>query len=77
MPGRILDTKGKCSVIVHTTGSEKRHLTVVLCVLSDGVVLPAVAVFKGRQALDFQEDGVFIKTPKRAGYGQINDARVV
>lgn len=48
VPGRVLNSKGKHSIIVCTTGSEKRYLTVVLGVLSDGKVLPAVATFKGK-----------------------------
>ena len=53
VPGRVLDTKGKKSVIVRTAGNEKRHLTVVLTVLSHGEVLPAVVIFKRKEATRF------------------------
>ena len=61
IPGRVIDSKGKKIIIVQTTGSEKRHLTVTLTVLSDGTVLPAQAIFKEKRQLDFQEEGVFIR----------------
>ena len=47
-PGRFLDEKGKRSVVVRTTGNQKRHLTVVLTVLADSVVLPASGILKGK-----------------------------
>lgn len=49
VPGRVLDKKGKKSVVVRTTGNAKRHLTVVLTVLAYGEVLPALAIFKGKK----------------------------
>ena len=53
VPGRIIDSKGKKGIIVRKTGSEKRHLTVTLTVLSDGTVLLAQEIFKGKRQLDF------------------------
>ena len=49
-----------------TTGSQKRHLTVVLTVLADGVVLPALAIFKGKKQPKFHEVGVFIRAQEKA-----------
>ena len=66
VPGRVLDKKGKRSVVVRSTGNEKRHLTVVLTVLADGVVLPAYAIFKGRKQPQFHEVGVFIRAQEKA-----------
>ena len=51
VPGRVFDKKGKRSVVVRTTGNQKRHLTVVLTVLADGVVLQALAIFKGKKRM--------------------------
>jgi len=66
VPNRILDKKGKKSIIVRTTGSQKRHLTVTLCVTHDGDVLPALAIFKGKKPLDFRAQDVFIRTQHKA-----------
>ena len=53
VPGRVLEEKGKKSVIVRTTGNEKRHLTVVLTVLAHGEVLPALTISKERSSQCF------------------------
>ena len=66
VPNRILDKKGKKSIIVRTTGSEKRHLTVTLCVTHDGDVLPALTVFKGVRPLDIRVQDVFVRTQQKA-----------
>ena len=66
VPSRILDRRGKKSIIVRTTGSEKRHLTVVMCVTHDGDVLPALAIFKGKRPLQIRADGVYIRTQEKA-----------
>ena len=66
VPGRVLDKKGKKSVIVCTTGNVKRHLTVVLTVLAYGEVLPALAIFKGKKQPKFSEVGVFIRAQVKA-----------
>ena len=44
----------------------KRHLTVVLTVVADGVVLPALAIFKGEKCPKFHEVGVFIRAQEKA-----------
>ena len=49
-----------------TTGSEKRHLTVTLCVTFEGDVLPALAVFKGKRPLDIRAQDVFVRTQEKA-----------
>ena len=66
VPSRILEQRGKKSIIVRTTGSEKRHLTVTLCVLHDGDVLPALAIFKGKRPLQIRAQDVFVRTQEKA-----------
>ncbi len=66
VPGRVLDKKGKKSVVVRTTGNEKRLLTVVLTVLVHGEVLPALAIFKGKKQPELREVGVFVRAQAKA-----------
>ena len=51
VPNHVLDRKEMKSIIVQTTGREKRHLTVGLCVTHEGDVLPALTIFKGKRPL--------------------------
>ena len=60
VPNRILDRKGKKSIIIRTTGSQKRHLTVTLCVTHEGNVLPALAIFKSSRPLQIRAQKVFV-----------------
>ena len=57
----------KKSVIVQTTGNEKRHLTIVLTVLGDGVVLPGFTIFKGKRQPDILRRGYLFefKAPQK------------
>ena len=64
VPSKVITKKGTNSVIVRTTGSEKRQLTTILSVTSDSDVLPAMVVFKGKCLLDIQE-GVFIRVQEK------------
>ena len=66
VPNRVIASKGAKSVIVRTTGSEKRHLTVTLCVTTEGEVLPGLVIFKGKRPLKIREDGVFVRVQKKA-----------
>ena len=66
VPNRVIATKGMKSVVVRTTSSEKRHLTATLAVTSDGDVLPALVVFKGKRELDFTEEGVYVRVQEKA-----------
>lgn len=52
--------------MVRTIANQKRHLTVVLTVVADGVVLPAHAIFKGKKRPKFHEVGVFIRAQEKA-----------
>ena len=51
VPNKTVEQQGKKSVIVRTSGSEKRHVTVVLAVAASGAVLPTMIIFKGKRAL--------------------------
>ena len=51
VPNKTVAPKGSKSVMVRTSKSEKRHVTVVLAVAADGSVLPAPVIFKGKRQL--------------------------
>jgi len=57
VPGKTVDQVGTKSVRVRTTGSEKRHITVVLSVAASGDVLAPMIIFKGKRELK-------LKSPK-------------
>ena len=48
-PAKTINKCGEKSVLVRTTGSEKRHFTVVLAVTASGVMLPPMVIFKGKR----------------------------
>ena len=48
VPERSLTQKGQKSVTIRTSGSEKRHVTVVLTVAADGFILPPMIIFWGK-----------------------------
>ena len=47
VPSKTVDKKGKKSIIVRTTKSEKRHITAVLSCIATGEMLPPMIIFKG------------------------------
>ena len=47
VPGKTIERRGKKTVKVRTTGSEERHITVVLAATASGLFLPPVIIFKG------------------------------
>ena len=47
VPGKTIECKGVKTVKVRTTGSEKRHITVVLGCTAMGDFLPPMIIFKG------------------------------
>jgi hypothetical protein len=51
VPNKTVDVQGNKSVIVRTSGSDKRHVTVILTIAANGAVLPTMIVFKGKRAL--------------------------
>lgn len=54
VPGKTVDREGTKSVLIRTTGAEKRHITVVLAVAGSGDVLPPMIIFKGKRTLDLK-----------------------
>ena len=51
VPGCTIDKIGRKSVLIQTTGRDKRHLTVTLTVTASGKMLPSFIVFKGKRPL--------------------------
>jgi hypothetical protein len=51
VPNRTVEKQGSKSVIVRSSGSEKRHVTVVLAIAANGAVLPTMIIFKGKRPL--------------------------
>ena len=49
VPTTTMDEAGTKTIKIRTTGGEKRHLTVVLAVTSEGEVLPTTCIFKGKR----------------------------
>ena len=45
---KSIASKGVKECVVRTTGSEKKHLTVVLSATGDGKMLPPILIFKGK-----------------------------
>lgn len=66
--GKTINQKGEKSVLIRTTGAEKRHLTVVLAVSADGDVLPPMIIFKGKRALKFPVPKGWIVTVQEKGW---------
>ena len=50
-PSTTVARKGEKSIIIRTTGAEKRHLTIVLSCAANGALLPPMIIFKGKRAL--------------------------
>ena len=48
VPEKSLVQKSQKSVTIRTSGSEKRHVTVVLTVAADGFILPPMVIFRGK-----------------------------
>ena len=51
---------------VSISRSSRMFVTTGLTVLADGVVLPALAIFKGKKQPKFHEVGVFIRAQEKA-----------
>ena len=48
VPSRVVDRKGKKTINVRTTASEKNRITATLCCTASGKMLPPFVVFKGK-----------------------------
>lgn len=70
VPGKTIDVKGKKMIKVRTTGSEKRHITVVLACVASGDFLPPMIIFKGKTDRTIKNlripDGFVVMTQSKA-----------
>ena len=48
LPSKVIDRKGKKSINVRTTASEKNRITATLCCTASGKMLPPFVIFKGK-----------------------------
>jgi hypothetical protein len=48
---KTIHQAGSKSIIVRTTGGDKRHVTVILAIAANGAVLPTFIIFKGKHVL--------------------------
>ena len=65
-PSKCIEEKGSKSVRVHTTGSEKHHLMVMLAVSAAGDILPPMIIFKGKCPLkDISPHGCVVRVQER------------
>ena len=48
LPGKVIAKKGQKSINVHTTASEKYHVTATLCCCASGKILLPFIIFKGK-----------------------------
>ena len=70
VPEKSLVKKGQKSVTIRTSGSEKRHVTVVLTVAADGFMLPPMIIFWGKTNQTIKDiealEGFVIVTQEKA-----------
>ncbi len=48
LPGKVVSKKGRKSIKIRTTASEKNRVTVTLCCAASGKMLPSFIIFKGK-----------------------------
>lgn len=51
VPNKTVEQTGNKSVIIRSSGSDKKHVTVMLAVSATGDVLPTIVIFKGKRPL--------------------------
>ena len=70
LPSKVVDKKGKKSIRVRTTASEKNRITTVLCCTASGKLLPPLVIFKGKTLRPLKKvqvpDGVYCCTQAKA-----------
>lgn len=70
LPSKVVDVKGKKTIRVRTTASEKNRITAVLCITASGKLLPPFVIFKGKTLRPLKKvgvpDGVFCCTQVKA-----------
>ena len=72
VPERPFVSRGKKSVTIRTSGSERRHVTVVLNVAADGFILLPIINFKGKTNLTIKDivatEGLSLLPRKKRGW---------
>ena len=68
VPNKTVDIKGTKTVKVRTTGSEKRHATLVLTVTVSGEILPPMVIFKGKRTLILDVPTGFVVAVQEKGW---------
>ena len=64
---KLLVQKGQKSVTIWTSGSEKRHVTVVHTAAADGYILPPMIIFRGKTNKTIKAaEGFVIVTQEKA-----------
>ena len=53
-PNKTIDQQGVRSVRIRTTGSDKRHITVVITFTADGQLPPPMVIFKEKRPLNLR-----------------------
>ena len=70
VPEKSFVQKGQNSVTIRTSGSKKRHVTVVLTVVADGLILPPMIIFRGKTNRTIKDieapEGFVIVTQEKA-----------
>ena len=67
---KCIAAKGTKECVLHTSGGEKKHLTVVLSATGDGKMLPPMIIFKGKTDRTISDlnipAGFIVKTQEKA-----------
>lgn len=70
VPNKVVDKKGKKTIQVRTTGSDKNRITATLCCTAAGKLLPPFVVFKGKTLRTLKKveipSGIFATTQAKA-----------
>ena len=70
VPSKCISKKGEKECVVRSSGSEKKHLTVVLPATADGKMLPPMIIFKGKTEKTIRDLNIppdfIVKTHKKA-----------
>ena len=75
LPGKVIDKKGKKTINVRTTGSDKNRITATLCCAASGKMLPSFVIFKGKTIRPLKKvtvpTGVVCSTQSKAWMDEI------
>ena len=70
IPAKSICKTGSRECIVRTSGSEKKHVTVVLSAAADGTMLPPMLIFKGKTDKTIKKlhipEGFIVKTQEKS-----------